>query len=195
MKIAVLVLTVLVLFFAGVVYAQEDNIGTSLIHPASPFYFLKTIRESLELKFALTPRVNLLRRLEFATRRLREAKTLVSLNEDFIPPTLERYNSTLASLSDKNLGDEEVSTRIKESLAVHLNVLQKMLNQVSSKRAKMSIRSALNRIIQRADTPNFAKLPVCNLFSKEASGSALNDTEKFVLSKRAQDCFFDINPR
>lgn len=184
----VLALIALILFSSSSVLAQEDNIGTSLIDPSSPFYFLKTIRESLELKFALTPHTILLRRLEFATRRLRETKTLVSKNEDLIPSTLERYNSQLATLSDKDLNDQEVAMRVKESLAVHLNVLQKIYSQVSSLRAKMFIMSALNRIILRADIPNYSKLPLCNFFTKEASSSGLNDVEKVVLFERADRC-------
>ena len=68
-----------------------NDIGISKITPASFFYFLKTIRENLEMKMALTPHVKQIRLLEFATRRLREAKSLIGIKEDLISPTLERY--------------------------------------------------------------------------------------------------------
>ena len=171
------------------VYALENDIGYSKIHPASPLYFLKTIRENLEMKLAMTPRVKLLRQLEFATRRLREARTLVTENVELIPITLERYSFLINNLPDKNLEDQEILTRTKESLAVHLETLEKMYSQISSPRAKMAIRASINRIVQRADIPQYAKLPACNFLSKEASSSALNDTERFVLIKRAQRCF------
>lgn len=168
--------------------AQQDLVGYSKIHPASPFYFLKTVRENLELKFALTPRVKLLRQLEFATRRLREARTLIVMNQDLIPPTLERYISHLNTLPDREQKYEEVSIRVKESLVIHLEVLQQIYLRASSLRAKMAIRSAMNKIIKRADLPIFAKLPVCIFFAKEASSSALNQTEQVVLQERARNC-------
>lgn len=186
----VLALTAFILLSScSSVYATENDIGTSKINPASPFYFLKVIRESLELKFAGTSHVRKFRELEFATRRLREAKTLISINEDLIPPTLEKYSSHLANLSDKDLKDQEISERIKESLVIHLKILQKIYDQVSNKRAKMAIRAALNRIIQRSDVPSYAVVPVCNFFLKEASSSALNQTEQVVFSERAAFCF------
>lgn len=191
MKISiVLALTVWIfLSSCSLALAQENDIGQSLIHPATPFYFLKTIRENLELKFALTPRIKFFRQLEFATRRLRETKALIPKNEDLIPPTLERYSSHVKTLPDKDLEDEEIQIRIEESLVVHLETLQKIYDQVSNKRAKMAIRASLNRIIQRADVPAFAKLLICNLFAKEASSSALNQTERVVYLERSQKCF------
>lgn len=191
MKITtILALTVWIfLSSCGSAYAQENDIGISLIHPASPFYFLKAIRENLELKFALTSRVKFFRHLEFATRRLRETKALIPGNEDLIPPTLEKYSSHLKTLPDKDLEDKETQIRIKESLVVHLETLQKIYDQVSNRRAKMAIRASLNRIIQRKDLPDYAILPVCSLFAKEASSSALNQTEKVVYLERSQKCF------
>ena len=179
LKFLVIVLTfdICVLSLTTSVSASED-IGYSKIHPASPLYFLKTIRENLELKFAGSVRVKMLRQMEFATRRLREAKTLISVNQDLIPPTLERYSSSLNSLP-KEILEKDVSN--------HLEVLQQM-HKSSSSLSKMAIRSAMNKIINRADVPAAAKLTVCKFFLKEASSSALNQTEQVVLKDRAQSC-------
>jgi len=179
----------LLLGSCGTVLAQENDIGYSRIDPSSPLYFLKTIREGLEMNFALTPRTKLLRQLEFATRRLREARTLISKNADLIPPTMERYSSYLNSLPQKNITDSEVALRIKESSAIHLDTLYQMYSQVSAPGAKIAIRAAINRIIQRTDLPPLTKLPACSFLSHEASASGLNQTERFVLAQRAQSCF------
>ncbi len=168
--------------------AGQDQIGQSRLDPSSPLYFLKTIRESWELQFAATPRVKWLRQLEFATRRLREVKSLLVKNQDLIAPTLEKYKSHIDSLPDKDLKDSEISTRIKESLAVHLEVLE-AIYQVSNNRAKMAIRAAINRIVERVDIPNYARIPACNFLAKEASSSALNQTEQAVYLERAKNCF------
>lgn len=184
--IFIVVITVIKITSAN---ASENDIGLSKIHPASPFYFLKTIRENLELKFAQTTRVKNLRRLEFATRRLRETRTLIPINQDLIPPTLERYTAYLNSLTDKHQENDEFAQSLKNNLTIHLQVLLKMYDDTTNSRAKMFIRSAMNRVIQRQDVSSFAKLAICNFFQKEASSSALNQTEQVVLKNRAQSCF------
>lgn len=173
--------------------AQVVDIGYSMIHPASPLYFLKTIREALELKFATTGHVKLLRQLEFAQRRLREVRTLITINEDLIPPTIERYIFYLNGLNDTHKDAEELRL-MQSNLAYNLKALQLIYGQTVTPRAKMFIRSAMNRVIQRADVQNFAKLPICNLFAKESSSSALNQTEQTILTQRAQGCLDSLTP-
>ena len=175
------------------VLAIED-IGISRINPASPFYFLKSVRESLEMYLAKTTRVKDIRRLEFATRRLREAKTLIPINQDLIPPTLERYIAQLNTLTDKHQINDQFVPVLKDALTMHLQVLRRMYDQDTSLRAKMFIRSAMNRVIKRADVSNQAKVPVCVFFEKEASSSTLNQTEQSVLKDRAQSCIKSLNP-
>lgn len=183
-----IVIIILLLFSSSQILAYESDIGFSKIHPASPWYFLKAIRENLEMKFAQTTRIKNLRQLEFATRRLREVKTLIPINQDLIPPTLERYIAHLNSLTDKHQKNDEFADILKNNLAIHLLVLRQIYDQASSLRAKMFIRSAMNRVIQRADVPVFAKDGVCEFFDKEASSSGLNQTEQMVLHDRAQRC-------
>ncbi len=180
-------------FSIPVFAADQDPVGYSRIHPASPLYFLKTIRENLELKFAATGHVKLLRQLEFAQRRLREVRTLIAINEDLIPPTIERYNFYINSLNDTHKDTEELRL-MQSNLANNLKTLQLIYGQAVTPRAKMFIRSAMNRVIQRADVPNFAKVPICNLFTKESSSSALNQTERLVLVERAEKCRLMLMP-
>lgn len=170
------------------VNAQVPDIGYSRITPASPVYFLKGVRESLELRFAGTPRVKMIRKLEFATRRLREAKTLILQDAQLIQPTLERYMAELNSLPREHQENSELGLMIKEVLTAHLPVLEQMYSQTSNSKAKIAIRSVMNRIIQRADVSSSAREPVCKLFSKEASSIALNEVEKMVLAERARKC-------
>ena len=188
MKTITIIIIITIIIFTPA-FAFDDNIGFSKITPASPFYFLKGVREILEYKLAQTTRVKMIRQLEFATRRLREAKSLIGVQEDLIPPTLERYIGQLNRLTDKHQANDEFAPALKNNLVIHLEVLRNIYNQTSNSRTKMVVRSALNRVIQRADIPKSAKLPVCNLFTKEASSSALNETERFVLLERAKSCF------
>lgn len=209
MKALVMLLVVLI-FSANTAFAQEasfsatysaqmsptgNDIGVSKITPSSFFYFLKTVRESLEMKLAFTPHVKRIRQLEFATRRLRETKSLVGGREDLIPPTLERYWSYINSLPYKNLEDSEVAIRIKETLTVHLEVLEQIYDKITNKSAKMSIRATVNRIVQRLDVPIFARFPVCKFLEKEATSSALTEPERQILLNRANNCFQNLNLR
>ncbi len=177
------------LLFVLPVHALESDIGYSRLDPASPFYFLKTVREELELKLALTPRVVRLRNLEFATRRLREARSLVNKNEDLIPATLERYLFYLKNLPEGYVADEEYLTKFRTSLTIHPKVLQQMYDSLSSAPGKTAVRSTLNRMIQRTDVQPEAKREVCQFFTEEASSSGLTQTEQVLLRERAKNCF------
>ena len=166
-------------FYISPVFASENDIGYSKLTPASPFYFLKGVREEIELRFALTPHVKNLRKIEFATRRLKEARALVTKNPYLIPASLERYIAQINDIPHTYLGAD---------LAVHLEVLQKMYDDLSNTRAKMSIRSVVNKIVQRKDIPSLSKLSVCKFLQKEASSSALNQAEQTITLERAQKC-------
>jgi hypothetical protein len=169
--------------------SQVADVGFSRIDPSSPLYFLKTIRENIEVSLAQTPRVKNLRQLEFATRRLRESKTLIGKNEDLITPTLERYISHLKNLTDTHLKvEQQFADDLRNNLSIHLKILEQMHQNASSLRAKMAIRSAMNKVIKRQDVANTDKSFVCSFFEKESSSSALNQTEQYVLKDRAKVC-------
>lgn len=171
-------------------YASQDLIGKSQLHPASYLYFLKPIREILEMYFAQTPRVKFVRSLEFATRRLREVRSLIDAGrEDLIEPNLEKYWYHIQKLPDKDLADGELVASIKGVTSVHLEVLEDVYRVVVNKRAKMSIRSAINRLSQRGDLELKTKNRICNFLQKEASSSVLNEVEKEILRERAEKCF------
>src|SRR3989344_18645 len=180
-------------------YAQASGIGQARITPASPLYFLKAVRENWQWRFAFTKQAKMSLQLSFADARLKEANTLLSQNQDLIQPTLERHMFNLNSLPDELSEEDELGLKIKEAVNIHLAVLEKMYPLTSNLKARMAIRSVMNRIIQRAYVIPAAKLPVCTLVSREASlpagrqgSSAFSDTEKFVLANRAEKCFADV---
>ncbi|MBI2018160.1 hypothetical protein HYS96_00460 [Candidatus Daviesbacteria bacterium] len=175
--------------------AYENDIGQSQINPASPLYFLKAVRESLEMHFAQTTNIKLIRSLEFATRRLREVKSLIPGNrQDLIEPTLDRYWVLVASLPvPKDLKTASFFAKeISNNLVIHIQTLEKVYPQISNPRAKMAVRNVLNRLTDRQDIPSDARAPVCDFFAKEATSSALNDVEKLVLTSRAQKCYASL---
>lgn len=188
------------------VFAASD-IGQSRITPASPFYFLKAVRENLELKFAGTTRVQALRQLEFATRRIREVNSLVKTpRQDLIESTLERYLSHLKEAQGLiSLRDENLARNVTEDVTWQMGVLQTVYGQVSDIGAKRSVRHIVNRLsewdgqlIDKLISVNqpalvqkvvASKLSGCNFLSRESSTSGLNEVERIVLTERAKVCF------
>lgn len=218
MRISILLATlsfILVLFSScNIAYAKESDIGQSQIHPAHPLYFLKTVREILELKFAKTDHLKVLRYLEFSTRRIREVNSLVAKNSpDLIAATLERYWINFDKLNGlANAADQTLMTLIAENISRHITSLEVAYSQVNDKRAKMAIRLTVNRLSEeniilmgkiKKVSKDLANLPssesfkkiilnqrsLCDILVKQASESALNDVEKVVLKDRAEKCF------
>ncbi len=210
-KITITLICLLFTFYITPAYAQEDSIGTSRINPASPLYFLKSVREVLELKFAKTTNAKAYYQMEFATRRIREVKSLVnSTHQDLIQPTLEKYWQHIKELNGVlTLTDEYMVAKASEEIPMHLNILQTEYLQVTSEDAKRAISLTVNRlseweqeIITRLDLLKStsvvgkfreSKLSGCNFLSKEASSSALGEVEKYVYKERAIKCL-QINP-
>lgn len=208
-KTAILILTFYILhsaFYVTPVFAQGDALGEAQINAASPLYFLKSVREILELEFAGTTYVRAVRKLEFANRRIREVKSLVdTTRQDLIGPTLEKYWSELQELSGLiSLKDKDTAEQVSGTVVLHMDALQKAYTEISNFEARRSIRTAVNRLSQweqlLIDKLNLAeqsdlaqkvvnsKLSACDFLAKEASSSALNEVEKVILSERAQKC-------
>ncbi len=181
--------TLIFLGSCNLAFAESIEIGSSRINPSSPLYFLKTIRESVEMHFASTPRTQRVRRLEFATRRLREVNALVSAGrEDLIQPTLERYWSQVNSLPDKSLEDKEIASLIGGTIANHVSILEQVYTQIKNPTAKMAIRSVINKFLGRSDLFSQTRFSVCAFLSQEASSSALNEVERAIFKDRSQKC-------
>ena len=189
------------------VYAQD--IGQAKIHPASPVYFLKSFKEILELKVS-KPDQKGLKYFEFAQRRIREVNALTLANRaDLIPPALEKYSlymeKVLGHLDFKNAN---LARRVLEYVKGHIISLDRVFGQTQNQRAKIAIRAAIFRLFEWHQSlperlsveTKLSILPqiqederlICDFLSKEASSSALNDTEKAVLIERVQKCFQNL---
>lgn len=185
------------------------EIGESLIAPNSPLYFLKAIRERIEEKIASSREAKSITQVEFAHRRIRELRALVkSNNQDLIPPVMERYKAHIKEAEGIASFDDELAVRVGEAVSRHLDVLQRVYDQVGNPRAKAAIRSA----IEKAEEHNrllTAKLDLvyqqqlirkvalrqalaCRFFEREASSSALNDTEREYMRQKVGICKEDI---
>ncbi|MBI2314807.1 hypothetical protein HYU93_01995 [Candidatus Daviesbacteria bacterium] len=210
-KFSIFTFAFLLLTFPAPVFAQANTLEKAKIDPASPLYFLKSVREILELKLAGTTHIQVYRQIEFATRRVREVNSLVNTpNEDLIEPTLARYLSHLQELNKlASAKDQIVAVQIVESVTQHMSVLQKIYSQVSNPSAIRSIRTTIYRLSEwnyqlASNLSALNKYPLaqrvvdsnilgCNLLAREASSSALNGVEKAVFEKRAKDCLTKLS--
>ena len=186
---------------------QIDNyVGQSIIHPAHPLYFLKAVRENLELKFSTNPKQKFIRKIEFLTRRIREVKSLIYYKrQDLIEPNLEKYAAILDEIVGMDTQKRDQVNMAQNEVSNHLLILLKLYPQIEDKRAKISFRRTISKVsqwnINLADRLNYGgytdlavnqiKLnsPACEFLKKEASSSALNDVERVVFSERASKCF------
>lgn len=204
-KFSIFTFAFLLLTFPAPVFAQANTLEKAKIDPASPLYFLKSVREIFELQFAGNGQIKAYRQMEFATRRIREAKSLVEARQDLIEPTLIRYLFHLQELKGMiNIRDEVAIEKVTGRINEQMSVLQSIYNQVSDKRARMAIRSTVNRVslwnkelidkLTELSKPHLTdkiskyQLQSCAFLAKEASSSALNEVEKTVLSERVQKC-------
>lgn len=211
----------LILTSCGSVYAQSSielinsfdaspsaNLGESLIYPASPLYFLKAIREKIEVLLDSNDEIKAIRQVEFMQRRLREVTSLIKHNrQDLIPETLEQYKVNL-----KNLGSirqsEEVQIEVAEAVSEHLDVLQRLFGSTGDTRAQQAIRATILRS-QDFNMTALSKLSLpkqqlligkiaqnqtvaCKFITKEADSSAISDTEREYLSTQAKKCQEDV---
>ena len=188
------------------VHAQVSDIGEARINAASPFYFLQSVREILEYKFAKTTDVKANLELKFANRRLAEVNSLAkSSDQSLIEPTLIAYLVDLDQLiGHANIRDETPARNLSNEIKLHMSFLQNIYGIVSDPRAIMSIRATINNLslwdLRLIDGLNSAKqsaiaeeiidsrLSACSFLSKEASDSALNGVERAILSERANKC-------
>lgn len=183
--------------------AFAQNVGSSRLSPDNPLYFLKAIRESLEIQFAGTEKVRVLKRLEFAQRRLREVNSLAaSHREDLVAPNIEKFLLEINLV--RPVKDVSMNPTVSNSLGHYMEVLVAIHDSLTDPRAKLAIRSAIYRLMDFNYTYYTNMQPIvankifppqeskfkrgCDLLTKEASSSALNESERQILKERGEKC-------
>lgn len=185
------------------------EIGTSLITPSSPLYFLKALRERVELMLSSKKSQKINKHLEFAQRRLREVSSLIKSNhQDLIEPTVEQYKDFIVELDSLATNDNSSKSVIALSLARHLDILQRFYDSVGLPQAKMSIMSAIEKaegynreLLAKLDLAEQQKLIgeialrqalACKFMAREASSSATIEPARQLLGQKVSACQKDI---
>ena len=189
--------------------SHSANFGESLIYPASPLYFLKAMREKIEVFLDGSQKTKAMRQVEFAQRRLREVASLIKHNrQDLIPPTLEQYKLHLQNVGNLTSRDEDLQLSAGETVSSHLDVLEGFYGSTGEERAKQAIRAAIvgaqdfnSSLLKDLSLPKQQKLIdkiakpqalACQFLMREASSEALNDTERVDLGQKVTKCTEDV---
>ena len=142
------------------VLAQSDNLLPSGITPDSPFYFFKTLKESIQTFFTFGAENKAKQFLHLADVRLAEYQKMLEKGKtDLAQKTLDKYEKQLSraiqkveELKNKGKDVKDVSERIASTTAKHIEVLEDNLQKVPEN-AKQGIERALKNIqkIKSAD--------------------------------------------
>lgn len=167
-KITLLVLAFCIfVFIPARLFAQEAT-GTSEISvgdtswleqidytprllPTSPFYFLKQFKERVELVLAKDPEKKVVKRLEFANRRLVELKAVVEKKPELAEKLAGRYEQQL-ELLDQEVGQvvedrkEELAEHVSEVTLKHQSILLDVYQKVPEQGRK-GIENAIEKSI------------------------------------------------
>lgn len=130
--------------------AAEQEIYTPRLLPDSPFYFLKSWKEKIELFLAQTPEAQAEKYAELATRRVAEAKVMVKKKKfQFVERLmvqhqrhLEKAQEKIEEAEKKGRDVERVLTIVTEATNQHLNVLTEVYEK-ASEQAKEAIEHAI----------------------------------------------------
>lgn len=157
MKYVLMLLILLVSVFplGGVAYAQSDNLPDPGMLPDNPFYFLKSLWESVVSFFAFGDEAKAERALELSEVRLAEAKALIAKGEtEAAGKTLAKYQEQYRDAilrakqaGDKGLDTEKLFVDISESTINHQTTLLAIRKQMPAETAPV-VEGALQAGVQ-----------------------------------------------
>lgn len=113
-------------FLAAAVLAQEEDlpageagIYTPKLLPDNPFYFLKGIKEKIELFLAQSPEAKAEKYAELATRRVAETKQLINKGKpEFVERLMEKHKEHLGKAEEKIEEAKEKGRDVERILAI-----------------------------------------------------------------------------
>lgn len=145
-------------FFASTGFAQEEAtpaaveepIYTPKLLPDNPFYFLKDLKERIELFLAFAPEKKAEKLAEIATRRIAEAKKMIEKGKpEFVEKLMARYEKQLQKAmeraeeaKEKGKDVEKVLEIVTQATSQHQGVLAEVYEKVPDK-AKEAIERAI----------------------------------------------------
>jgi len=120
--------------------------------PTSPFYFIKRLKEDVEMAFTFSPEKKAEKRLEFATHRLAEANAIAKKHPKLAQKLMDRYQKQLQKMQDRlqKLPPEkrmQALEKINQAMRRHARVWRHIENKLPPA-AKKRVKQALQRSIK-----------------------------------------------
>ena len=160
MKKTLLLLFIFSLLLGGVgILAKDNELPESGLTPDSPFYFLKTWKEQIQLFFTFGAENKAKQYLHLADVRLAEYQKMIEKGKtELAQKTLDKYekqlNHALQKMEElKQKGEEtkNISKNLEDTISKHITVLQQNLQKVPET-GKKGIEKALeasSKILER----------------------------------------------
>lgn len=183
------------------------EVGDSLISPSSSLYFLKAIREKIEIYFSATEQIRTQHELEFSVRRLREVRTLIEEGrEDLIEETLSKYWEHLNLVEKQSNGKYGIRGEIGASIARHMYVLQSLYYNTNEETAKRAIRASVQKVLDHnwklltgadlglderenlSDKIAIRQIAGCQFLNEESNNTSISEAERSILKEYVEGC-------
>lgn len=150
MKNLFIISIVLSLFFSSIALAKEISLPEPGLTPDSPFYFVKSIKESIQTFFTFGAKNKAKQYLHLAEVRLAEYQKMIDKSkEEIAEKILNKYqdhlNRALSKTEElKNKGEDikDLTEKIQQATSKHLEILMQNLEKVPEQ-AKSGIESAI----------------------------------------------------
>lgn len=145
------------LTFGLAVLAQDSDLPDPGLTPDSPFYFLKTWKETIQTFFTFGAENKAKQFLHLAEVRLAEYQKMIEKGKTEIAQrTLDKYEKQLNHALEKAEGKEKLKEKISEKILKHQGVLEDVLEKVPEEakegleRAIENSQKALEKTIKAA---------------------------------------------
>lgn len=170
MKKAFFSLVLLSLLIGGCgILAKDDTLLSPGITPDSPFYFLKTWKEKIQLFFTFGKENKAKQFLHLSEVRLAEYQKMLDKGKNEIAQkTLEKYEKQLSQavqkvkeLKQKGKNVEDISQKVQDSLGENIEVLQRNLQKVpeaGKEGIERALENAKNLLAKKIIKIKYAKI-------------------------------------
>jgi hypothetical protein len=150
MKKLLFSLVILSFLISGFVLAQQNELPSAGITPDSPFYFLKTWKETIQTFFTFGAENKAEQYMHLANVRLAEYQKMIENGKtDIAQKTLNKYQKQLdqatqiiQNLQEKGNDVGEISQKAQDAVLKHIEVLQENLQNVPEA-AKKGLQKAI----------------------------------------------------
>jgi len=193
-KKLIIISVILGLVDFSLVFAQTSTLPDAGTLPDSPFYFLKTWKEQIQLFFTFDVEQKAKQYLHLAEVRLAEYEKMIEKGKQTIANrTLAKYqdqlNRALEKAEELKLKSEEkakeVKTKIEEATAKHLKILEDNLSK-APELAKQGIQKAIEASSKLFNKVGGKKMQEATSTNVSASSTSNTDTSGWKTYRNEQ---------